>query len=184
MPNSHSFTVTARSGVLRALETECYVSQAFDPVDQVALANSLKFHKFKAIWDTGATNSAVTENVVSACGLQPIGMTRVEGVNSSKDSETFLVNIILPNGVGFPNIRVTSGILGGDCDLLIGMDIITTGDFSVTNKNGKTIFSFRVPSQIHTDYVKEHQAQELKDHFKHGGSKKGRKRGGKNKRER
>ena len=38
---------------------------------------------------------------------------------------------------------------------IIPMDIITQGDFSVTNKNGVTVFSFRVPSLTVVDFVKE-----------------------------
>ena len=37
--------------------------------------------------------------------------------------------------------------------VLIGMDIITSGDFSVSNYNGKTVFTFRTPSQERIDYV-------------------------------
>lgn len=32
-------------------------------------------------------------------------------------------------------------------EMLIGMDIITLGDFSVSNYNDKTVFTFRVPSK-------------------------------------
>jgi hypothetical protein len=31
-------------------------------------------------------------------------------------------------------------------DVLIGMDIISMGDFAITNARGKTIFSFVIPS--------------------------------------
>ena len=34
-----------------------------------------------------------------------------------------------------------------DYDLLIGMDIITQSDFLITNKDGKTTFQFRTPSE-------------------------------------
>ena len=44
-----------------------------------------------------------------------------------------------------------------NCDVLIGMDVITSGDFAVSNHNGKTVFSFRVPSVETTDYVKKAQ---------------------------
>ena len=64
------------------------------------------------------------------------------------------MNIRLPNGVGFSGIRVTLGELG-DADMLIGMDIINQGDFAVTNSNGKTKFSFRIPSQADIDFVAE-----------------------------
>ena len=49
---------------------------------------------------------------------------------------------------------VTSGKLS-DTDFLIGMDIITLGDFSVTNLNEKTTFSFRYPSCETINYVEE-----------------------------
>ena len=31
-------------------------------------------------------------------------------------------------------------------DAIFGMDIISLGDFAITNQNGQTTFSFRVPS--------------------------------------
>jgi uncharacterized protein YecA (UPF0149 family) len=37
--------------------------------------------------------------------------------------------------------------------LLIGMDLISLGDFAVTNFAGKTVFSFRVPSVQMIDFV-------------------------------
>lgn len=40
-------------------------------------------------------------------------------------------------------------------DALIGTDIISQGDFSVTNRDGKTVVSFGVPSIKHHDYVAE-----------------------------
>ena len=48
---------------------------------------------------------------------------------------------------------VEGHILGGD--VLIGMDVITQGDFAVTNREGRTVFSFRVPSLIHLDFGRQ-----------------------------
>jgi uncharacterized protein YecA (UPF0149 family) len=39
-------------------------------------------------------------------------------------------------------------------DVLIGMDIICSGDFAVTNKGGKTVFSYRYPSISPIDFKK------------------------------
>ena len=41
-------------------------------------------------------------------------------------------------------------------DMLIGMDVMNLGDFAVTNKDGRTVFSFRIPSCRCIDFVKEH----------------------------
>ena len=40
-------------------------------------------------------------------------------------------------------------------EVLIGMDIISLGDFAVTNLNNKTWFTFRMPSVARLDFVKE-----------------------------
>ncbi len=39
---------------------------------------------------------------------------------------------------------------------LIGMDIIGQGDSCITNYNGKTWLTFRMPSLLGVDYVQEH----------------------------
>ena len=65
-----------------------------------------------------------------------------------------MVNILLVNKVEVYQIKVTEGKISGDADVLIGMDIIGRGDFAVTNKNDKTVFSFRIPSLECIDFVK------------------------------
>lgn len=42
-----------------------------------------------------------------------------------------------------------------DCDLIIGMDIMTQGDLSLTNMEGRTVFSFRIPSLHVVDFEAE-----------------------------
>lgn len=81
-------------------------------------------------------------------------MTKVRGVHGVKESETYLVNIALPDRVVFTGLRVTRGNFEGG-DILIGMDIINQGDFAVTNHKGTTKFTYRIPSQGHIDFVEE-----------------------------
>ncbi len=111
----------------------------------------------KGIWDTGATGSVVTQAVVDDLGIEPIGFTQVHTANGSTVSPVYLVAVLLPNKVSI-DTRVTMAPLEG-CDVLIGMDVISLGDFSVTNFNGKTTVSFRIPSCEEVDYVK--QAKQL-----------------------
>jgi hypothetical protein len=49
---------------------------------------------------------------------------------------------------------VTKGDLGST-DVLIGMDVICKGDFALTHKGGKTVFSFRYPSIATIDFLRE-----------------------------
>ena len=86
--------------------------------------------------------------------------------------EAFLVNIHLPSNVGFAGMRVTRGrFIGGD--ILIGMDIISRGDFAVSNHRGITKFSFRIPSQRHIDFYEQYQ--QLKSQFGKGKPQHGKK---------
>jgi hypothetical protein len=48
--------------------------------------------------------------------------------------------------------------VAGGFEAIIGMDIITQGDFSITNVGGETCMSFRTPSIRRVDYVAEAKA--------------------------
>lgn len=145
----HSFTASA-NGLLLVLTTPCHVCGIFDPATPQPPRT-----EFTAIWDTGATASVITQSVVDACELKPVGMRLVHGVHGEETSETFLVNMLLPHGLAYSPVEVTLGKLPAPSNLLIGMDIISTGDFAVTNKDQKTVFSFRYPSQVTLDFKKE-----------------------------
>ena len=146
---THSFTITA-TGILREIITEVQICEAFDPTTRALPHPPLS--SFRAVWDTGATNSVITQQVVDRCGLKPISRAIVSTANGQHQAEVYLVNIALPNHVGCPNIRVTKADLGG-ADVLIGMDIITLGDFAITNKGGKTLVSYRYPSVGIIDFL-------------------------------
>jgi len=131
---------------------------------------------FNAIWDTGATGCVITQSVVDACGLVSTGRALVSGVHGDSEVDTFLVNIGLPNQVGFSGVPATIGKLVKDADVLIGMNIINRGDFAVTNLDGITKFSFRFPSEVHIDFVEETKETNRVQQFQHGGSKRDRNR--------
>lgn len=119
-----------------------------------AVKNGIKAKQYSGIWDTGATNSVITKKVVDDLGLKPIGVVEVCHAQGKTVANKYLVNIVLPNNVVIPVVTVTEGILN-NMDMLIGMDVITLGDFSITNKDGKTTMSFRIPSCKEIDYVPE-----------------------------
>lgn len=83
-------------------------------------------------------------------------MATVRGVHGPKEVNVYFVNITLNNRNITLNAQVT------ECDelsddnsvgVLIGMNVITKGDFSITNFGGNTTMSFRVPSLQRIDYV-------------------------------
>jgi hypothetical protein len=148
---------TARCDKLsRVLLSEAQVGEPFNPATSPPPKN---IKKFNAIWDTGATNSVISQGVVNACGLKPTGMAKVHTANDERLTATFLISVMLPNKVCFTNLRVSEGTVAGSADILIGMDIIGKGDFAVTNSDGKTTFSFRIPSCECIDFVKNPPGQ-------------------------
>lgn len=153
-PNFRGLTVASSGGLLRVLISECESCAAFDPSNTPA-SRQPKYRQFKAIWDTGATHSVITQPVVDACKLKPTGIMQVHGVTGSERAETFLVNLRLPNDVQFYNWTVTLGRLTPNAAILLGMDVITHGDFAITNVGGNTVFTFRIPSIKAIDYAAE-----------------------------
>lgn len=118
---------------------------------------------FQALWDTGATRSAITRNVVGPCDLVPTTFTDVHHAGGlARNVPVYLVNVGLPNRVQFLGVEVTEMSLPKGIDVVIGMDIVTRGDFAVTNRDGRTTFSFRIPSQSHIDFVADDDTEALK----------------------
>ena len=107
----------------------------------------------------------ISQEVVDRCHLVPIGFTDVQHAQGTTPRvAVYIVNIELPNKVMIPGVHVALGKLPVQpqrIDVLIGMDIITQGDFAVTNPGGKTQFSYRLPSRANIDFVREHQRDNL-----------------------
>jgi hypothetical protein len=111
--------------------------------------------KYKALYDTGATHSAISPRVVEDLKLASIGATIVGVGGGPLTTTSHVVNIGLPNRVMFSMFRVSKMKLHGGIDAIIGMDILGMGDFAVTNHKGRTTFSFCCPSQKEIDFVSE-----------------------------
>jgi len=114
---------------------------------------------FIGIWDTGASGTVINSKIINELSLKPSGKTIVSAVGSGGkvnqyETPTYSINIVLPNKVVIVGVVAAQGEIGGG-DALIGMDVITAGDFSVTNFQGKTTISFRTPSSGEIDFVKE-----------------------------
>ena len=111
------------------------------------------------LWDTGASRSSIDKRVADELKLIPVGMGKISTANGQVSVNTYFVDLTLPNHVTIQNVLVTGADLGSDIDLLIGMDIIRHGDFTITNTNNSTTFSFRIPSVTEIDYVQEYNEQ-------------------------
>ncbi len=99
--------------------------------------------------------SVVSKRVVNELGLASEGYINVSHAGGeSHDVPIYYANILLYNNVQVEDLRV--GLFEArDIDVLIGMDIINRGDFAVSNRNGATSFSFRIPSVASFDFAAE-----------------------------
>ena len=124
--------------------TECYVYAATN----LTRGDSVKRVKImRSLWDTGAPVSLISARVAKVLGLTSIGKSGVSGYNEEIDvKDTFLIHLGLPTGDIVTNIMAME-FESDEYDVVIGMDVICNGDLAITNKDDKTTFSFRIPSE-------------------------------------
>jgi len=101
--------------------------------------------KTSAVWDTGATHSVLSPKIVKELGLLPIDSCLVRGINHDQISDIVIASISLTDGLLLTGKRFSVNDIPG-ADVLLGMDIITKGDFVINNADGQTLFSFVIPS--------------------------------------
>jgi predicted aspartyl protease len=154
----HAFTITY-SGCVDVLTTKVGISLPM--TFEEAKANENNIQQYAAIWDTGATHSAITKKVADNLNLKPIRSIETHHAGGASMVNLYMVNITLPNGIMAEKVQVTEAILTESTDVpedeqlraLIGMDIIGAGDLAVTNFDNKTTMSFRTPSVEMIDFV-------------------------------
>ena len=116
-----------------------------------------------ALWDTGATITSIDRDLATSLSLIPIGRQNVchaEGV-SVQNTYTFSVNL-MSSRFTIDVVKAVSGNFRNQAiKMLIGMDIISLGDFFYGQCRGtdgrmQSYFSFAIPSiDRKIDFVKE-----------------------------
>lgn len=109
--------------------------------------------QLNCLWDTGASGTVITDNVIQALGLVATGATLTNTASATGvQTNTYQIDLYLNTTLVFRNITVTRGVIMPGLDCLLGMDIIGEGDLSITNYQGNTCLSFRSPSLHEIDY--------------------------------
>ncbi len=143
-------TITRRfQEKIDSIVTESYI---YAPTDfaQVGPVKRVKIQR--SLWDTGASVTLISARVAKVLGLTSIGKSGVSGYNQGIDvKDTFLVHMGLPTGDIITNIMAME-FDTDEYDVVIGMDVICNGDLAITNKDDKTTFSFRIPSEQEIDF--------------------------------
>ena len=146
MTKTHSYTAfTVRYGEL------------INSPEKDLLVRNIKNNKTitcKAVWDTGAEVSGITEELAKKLELESPKSIEIAGVGVNPqwyDSyKVVLIDPDLKSELGTVEVAAVP-TLGGP-DFLVGMEIISKGDFAITNKDNKTILSFSTPSVRELDF--------------------------------
>lgn len=133
------------------IPAEVKVSVAFDQAHQPNLPHP-PYENCYAIWDTGAMRTTISPKIAQKLGLKSIGLSKMQHANGEALVNTYLINLLLPNKIEIHTLTVSEGAIP-DVDALIGMDIISLCDFAITNKDGRTLFSFDIPSCREVDFT-------------------------------
>ena len=108
-----------------------------------------------ALWDTGATDCAITESLVKRLNLPIFSKAKVIGVHGIKQVNVHFIEFKLDN----ENIKLKTQVTScselsedGTIGFLIGMNLITQGDLVLSNYSNETVMSFRIPSKEILDF--------------------------------
>ncbi len=124
------------------IKSECYITQAYTPNPDV---NRPKVVVATGLWDTGATCSSISKKIVEALGLKPITEKKSYHAGGYSLTKIYLINLNVVGCKGVSYLEVAEADLH-EIDVIIGMDYISYGDFSISNYNGKTTFKFTIPA--------------------------------------
>ena len=130
--------LTAFPGVVRTVVTD--VGLVLGTTE-----DSTRVVKSRALWDTGAVTSVIDKSLVEKLDLVPFDSGRAYTAQGFYESSMYLVDVLLPNNIIVKGLRVGDGEFQG-FDMLIGMDVISLGDFHLTN-DGNTVFKFVIPPE-------------------------------------
>lgn len=110
----------------------------------------------RALWDTGAQLTCISQSLVARLNLQPDGSTNILGANNQPfPANVYSVQLIMGRFV-IPYLRVAElPMQNTGHDVIIGMDVMSQGDLTITNYNGHTVLTFREPSLETVNYVGE-----------------------------
>jgi hypothetical protein len=126
------------TGIPNRIATVVYL-HPIAPVHTVPLAT-------KGIWDTGAQKSIITPYLADLLKVRPVNRIIMGGVTGKRPADIVMVTLEIPNHGIHKNMEVAvcpfNTDPNSDMHVLIGTDIITQGDFVLSNGDGYTLFSF------------------------------------------
>lgn len=105
--------------------------------------------RIRALWDTGCSSSIISKRVADFLNLPTVGVRSFRtpfGVKRTCKMTQAKVCIVL----GAELLTIDVGVNEKpnsdlDCDITLGLDFITQGDFAITHDDGQLVLSFCYP---------------------------------------
>lgn len=112
-------------------------------IDVNSTASDTASFRTKALWDTGASMSCISEKLVQRMGIVPVDTGMAVSVIGKKTVSYYIVNAQLAPGMVFRHLKVAClPMMDHDVDFIIGMDMISEGNFNLINSDGKTTLTY------------------------------------------
>jgi hypothetical protein len=109
-----------------------------------------------ALIDTGATSSALSDMFARKMSMPVLARQKVYSAHGIKSVPVYCIDLSLPNGSVFKQLKVSEFHKAYDFDFIIGMNILRQGNMAITTANNETGFSFRIPAGTrHIDFMSE-----------------------------
>ena len=150
----YAFTLR-NNQITRSIRTKIFVANGIILNPSRENPENCGAKEYIGLWDTGATISALSPRVVDELDLPTSSVKTANTGGGPVLTTIHRVHFWLPNKVVVE--KCLASRLEGlkhilNVDLLIGMDVMSRGDFAMSNSDGKTVVTFRIPSVEVTDY--------------------------------
>lgn len=117
-----------------------------------------RYHTKKALWDTGASTTAITKEVADRLGAEVVGWGDVGSIGGNSRAGIARVSLDLDGiALHFIEVKIIDlterereakrlGIPYTHPDVWIGMDVISLGRLEVDSTSGETVLRFTMPT--------------------------------------
>lgn len=97
----------------------------------------------KAVWDTGANITMVSEKVTGKLSGDPVEEADTHGIGGTDKTRIYMGNVEFPGGIIFDDVTIwIQDLRDLDFEVIIGMDVISRGRLVVEERKGIPTFSF------------------------------------------
>ena len=108
----------------------------------------------KVLWDTGSNLSCISPAIAEKLNLKSIGSCKVNNVYDEYMVKVYSTCICINDTQRFMENVFISDQITGNCDVILGLNIISLCDFTTSCDDKYVYLSVRYPSQGKIDYTK------------------------------